>query len=150
MEWRLSDYMIKNGYFDMTVQKGCMREVAACVEHSETIYRAAQDACTHGRDLCVSWIDLANAYGSVKHSLIHFSLKWYHVPDQFCRLMWHYYEGLMASAMVGKLQTGFGLASVFSKDALCQLCSLMLDSIQRSSIWSAMGAQPSNRQSKRP
>jgi hypothetical protein len=26
----------------------------------------------------MSWIDLANAYGSVKHSLIHFSLEWYH------------------------------------------------------------------------
>ena len=105
MEWRLSDYMIKNGYFDTTVQKGFMREVAGCVEHSETIYRAAQDARIHGRDLCVSWIDLANAYGSVKHSLIHFSLEWYHVPDQFRQLMWHYYEGLMASVMVGKLQT---------------------------------------------
>ena len=105
MEWRLSDYMIRNGYFDTAVQKGFMREVAGCVEHSETIYRAAQDARTHGRDLCVSWIDLANAYGSVKHSLVHFSLEWYHVPDHFCELMWHYYEGLMASVMVGKSQT---------------------------------------------
>ena len=58
-----------------------------------------------GRDLCVSWIDLANAYGSVKHSLIHFSLEWYHVPEHFCELMWRYYEGLMASVMVGELQT---------------------------------------------
>ena len=105
MEWRLSDYMINNGYFDTTVQKGFMRQVAGCVEHSETIYRAAQDARTHGRDLCVSWIDLANAYGSVKHSLIHFSLEWYWVPDAFCELMWHYYEGLMASVSVGTAQT---------------------------------------------
>lgn len=105
MEWRLSDYMIRNGYFDTTVQKGFMRQVAGCVEHSETIYRAAQDARTNGRDLCVSWIDLANAYGSVKHSLIHFSLEWYWVPEEFCELMWHYYEGLMASVSVGKAQT---------------------------------------------
>ena len=82
-----------------------MRRVAGCVEHSETIYRAAQDARTHGRDLCVSWIDLANAYGSVKHSLIHFSLEWYHVPEHFCELMWHYYEGLMASVTMGEAQT---------------------------------------------
>ena len=97
--------MINNGYFDTTVQKGFMRQIAGCVEHSETIYRAAQDARTHGRDLCVSWIDLANAYGSVKHSLIHFSLEWYWVPDAFCELMWHYYEGLMASVSVGTAQT---------------------------------------------
>ena len=67
--------MIKNGYLDSSVQKGFMRGVPGCVEHSETIYRAALYARDHGRDLCVSWIDLANAYGSVKHSLIHFSLK---------------------------------------------------------------------------
>ena len=53
----------------------------------------------------MSWIDLANAYGSVKHSLIHFSLEWYHVPEDFCELMWNYYEGLIATVMVGKLQT---------------------------------------------
>ena len=81
MEWRLTDYMIENRYFDTTVQMGFMREVAGCVEHSGTLYRAAQDAHTHGRDLCVSWIDIANAYGSVKHSLIHFSLEWYHISD---------------------------------------------------------------------
>jgi hypothetical protein len=105
MEWRLSDYMVSNGYLDSTLQKGFMRDVAGCVEHSETIYRAALDARTCGRDLCVSWIDLANAYGSVKHSLIHFSLEWYHVPDHFCELMWRYYEGLMACVLVGKETT---------------------------------------------
>ena len=51
MEWRLSDYMVKNGYLDSRVQKGFMRHVAGCVEHSETIYRAALDVCDHGRDL---------------------------------------------------------------------------------------------------
>ena len=97
--------MIKNGYLDSSVQKGFMRGVPGCVEHSETIYRAALDARDHGRDLCVSWIDLANAYGSVKHSLIHFSLEWYWVPSGFCELMWKYYEGLMASVIVGTQQT---------------------------------------------
>ena len=78
--------MVSNGYLDSTIQKGFMRDVSGCVEHSETIYRAALDARTHGRDLCTSWIDVANAYGSVKHSLIHFSLEWYHVPEHFCEL----------------------------------------------------------------
>ena len=99
--------MVSNGYLDSTVQKGFMRDVAGCVEHSETDYRAALDAPTHGRDLCMSWIDLANAYGSVKPSLIHFSLEWYHVPEHFCELMWRYYEGLIASVMVRDAQTAW-------------------------------------------
>ena len=42
-------------YLDSTVQKGFMRDAAGCVEHSETIHRAALDARTHTRDLCMSW-----------------------------------------------------------------------------------------------
>ena len=75
MEWRLSDYLVSNGYLDIAIQKGFLREVGGCVEHSETVYRAALDARTHRRDLVISWIDLKNAYGSVKHCLIQFSLE---------------------------------------------------------------------------
>ena len=63
--------MLANGYMDSQIQKGFLREIGGCVEHSETVYRAALDAQTHKCDFVVSWIDLANAYGSVKHSLIH-------------------------------------------------------------------------------
>ena len=77
------------------------------MERSDTVCRAALDARTHGVDLCMSCIDIANAYGSVKHSLIHFSLEWYHLPEHFCELMWRYYEGLMASVMVGEAQTAW-------------------------------------------
>ena len=72
MEWRLSDYMIANNYLNSREQKGFMKEVAGCVEHSETAYRAVLDARKHGRDIAILWADLANAYGSVNHSLIHF------------------------------------------------------------------------------
>ena len=108
MEWRLSNFMIKNGYMDSSLQKGFMREVGGCVEHSETVYRAALDARKNKRDFVVSWIGLANAYRSVKHSLIQFSLEWYHVPDHFCELMWKYYEKLAAAVLVnGELTPWF-------------------------------------------
>ena len=57
------------------------------------------DAKTNKQDLCVCWIDLANAYGSV-HFLFQFSLEWYHVPSQFCEIIFRYYEGLIAAVMV--------------------------------------------------
>jgi len=100
MQWRLSDYMIKNGYIDSSIQKGFMKDVAGCIEHSETMYQMLLDARRNKRDICVSWIDLANAYGSVEHSLFQFSMEWYHVPDHFCEIIFNYYEGLMAAVMV--------------------------------------------------
>lgn len=100
MEWRLTTYMTSNGYIDATIQKGFMPKVAGCVEHSETAYRGILDARQYKQDLCISWVDLANAYGSVKHSLIHFALDWYHVPKHYRELIFKYYERLMARVTV--------------------------------------------------
>ena len=97
--------MLKNGYIDTSVQKGFIERVAGCIEHSETVFQAIVDARTHKRNICVSWIDLANAYGSVRHSMILFTLEWYHVPEEFAKIIFMYYEGLAASVMVGKEQT---------------------------------------------
>jgi len=100
MQWRLSSYMLENGYIDTTIQKGFMKDIAGCIEHSETMYQVLRDAKDNKRDICVSWIDLANAYGSVKHSQVQFSLEWYHVPSHFCSIIFNYYEGLMAAVMM--------------------------------------------------
>ena len=105
MQWRLSDFMVKNGYIDSKIQKGFMKDVAGCVEHSETMYQMLMDARRSKQDICVSWIDLANAYGSVEHSLFQFSMEWYHVPDHFCEIIFNYYEGLMAAVMVKGVMT---------------------------------------------
>ena len=82
-----------------------MRDVAGCIEHSETMYQMLRDAKDTKSSICVCWIDLANAYGSVKHSLFQFSLEWYHVPDHFRAIIYAYYEGLMAAIMVGREMT---------------------------------------------
>ena len=84
-------------------RKGFMKEVAGCVERSETAYWCFLDARHHHQDLCVSWVDLANAYGSLKHALIHFALEWYHVPEHFRELIFNCYERLSARVLVGTL-----------------------------------------------
>ena len=44
--------------------------------------------------MAIAWLDIANAYGSVHHSLIQFSLEHYHTPPEFCRLLQSWYTGL--------------------------------------------------------
>ena len=97
--------MLKNGYINTKIQKGFIEEVAGCIEHSEVAHEAMLDAHANKKNLCISWIDLANAYGSVRHSMILFALDWYHVPDRFAQTVFTYYEGLMASVIVGNEQT---------------------------------------------
>ena len=79
--------MLKNGYIDMSIQKGFIERLAGCVEHSENLHHAVLEARKNKRDLCVSWLDLANAYGSVRHSMVLFTLEWYHVPDEFAEVV---------------------------------------------------------------
>lgn len=59
-------------------------------------YEAFRNAKTHYRSICATWVDLANAYGSIRHMQLQFSLRWYYVPIAICELMFRYYEGLAA------------------------------------------------------
>ena len=105
MNWRLSNYMLANGYIDTTVQKGFIEKMAGCIEHSETVQRAIADAYNNKRNICVSWLDLANAYGSVRHSMVLTMLEWYWIPAEFAQIVYVYYEELSACVMVNGEQT---------------------------------------------
>ncbi len=67
LNWRFSEYMLKNGYVHTTVQKRFIERTAGCIEHSETVHQAMLDAHRKKRNLCVNWFDLANAHDSVRH-----------------------------------------------------------------------------------
>ena len=82
-----------------------MERIAGCIGQSETVHQAMLDAHLNKRNFCISWIDLANVFGSVHHSMILPTLEWYHVPLHFAKIVYLYYEGLVASVMVGPHQT---------------------------------------------
>ena len=60
------------------------------------MFEALREAKFGKRQIVVSWIDLANAYGSVRHNLVQFALNWYHVPVFIQHLIFDYYEKLSA------------------------------------------------------
>jgi len=49
------------------------------------------------RERDIAWLNIANAYGSIHHSLIQFPLTHYHAPSEFCRLIQSMYAGLSAT-----------------------------------------------------
>ena len=57
------------------------------------------DARHHTHTIIITWLDLANAYGSVRHNLIQFALKMFHVPDWFCHLVFLHYDLLFAKVV---------------------------------------------------
>ena len=86
--------MLKNSFFDRRLQKGFLPGVAGCLEHSALLADAIQDARSHQRAICISWLDLRNAFGSVRHSLILFVLRHFGFPEHFIHLIHSYYDHL--------------------------------------------------------
>jgi hypothetical protein len=111
---RLQHYMISNSYIRRAIQKGFLSGIAGCIEHPFSLYEALRDAFKHQRSICTTWIDLANAFGSVKHNLIQFALDWYHVPKFIQNLIFKYYDLLRAKIVTKDWSTMF-----FSFDIGC-------------------------------
>lgn len=82
-----------------------MPATPGCIEHHSKLARILHEARRRHRSLAVAWLDLANAYGSVHHSLIQFSLKHYHVPNKFCSLVENFYDGISGKILNDKWST---------------------------------------------
>jgi hypothetical protein len=104
---RLQKFMVENDFIRKVTQKGFLSGVPGCLEHAFTLYEALRDAKEHQKQIVVAWIDLANAYGSVRHNLIQFALNWYHVPKSIQTLIFDYYNKLMAKVQSAGWSTGF-------------------------------------------
>lgn len=104
---RLQSYMVNNNYIKRAIQKGFLSGVAGCVEHPFTLYESLRDAFENQRSICTTWIDLANAFGSVRHNLIQFALGWYHVPKFIRDLIMTYYDLLCAKVVTKDWETMF-------------------------------------------
>ena len=104
---RLQKFMVRNNYIKSNLQKGFLFGVPGCIEHSFALVEALRRVRADKRAIVISWIDLANAYGSVRHNLIQFALNWYHVPEHIQGLIFDYYEKLCASITTKDWSTPF-------------------------------------------
>ena len=89
---RLTNYVVSNGFVDLSVQKGGVPGVHGCTEHFGAMWEVLKDAKMKKRDLSVVWLDLANAYGAVPHLLIVKALRFYHVPEKIINIILKYFS----------------------------------------------------------
>ena len=97
---RITAYMCQNGYFDGLTQKGFLPGIAGCIEHATMSHEAIRDARLHHRNICFAWLDLKNVFGSIKHMFIQTCLSRYHFPPSLSKLVFNYYENLIAKVSV--------------------------------------------------
>ena len=94
---RWLQYMLYNGYLDPIVQKAFLPSVSVVAEHQCKLAAIISGARQAKRSLAVAWLHIANAYGSVDHSLIQFALHRYHAPPEFSKLIQSWYTDLVAT-----------------------------------------------------
>ena len=102
---RWLQYMLLNNYLDPSLQKAFMPTVPGCTEHHLKLSSILSEAQSKHKALAICWLDLANAYGSVHHSLIQFSLRHYQAPPQFLSILQSLYSGLNAKVITPDWET---------------------------------------------
>ena len=71
---RSLSYMKKNGYYDLSIQKGFISNMAGCAEHTTVLSELLKNAKQTNQQITVCWTDLENAFGSSRQDLIQFAL----------------------------------------------------------------------------
>ena len=80
-------YMRDNNYLDPNIQIVFLPTVPGVSERQAKLAAIVKSAKWMKRSLAVACLDIANAYGSVHHTLIQFSMAHYHAPSELCRLL---------------------------------------------------------------
>ena len=75
------------------------------VEHHCKLATILSEARKKHKSFAVCWLDLANAYGSVHHSLIQFSVEHYHAPPCFCQILQALYSDLVGKVITNEWET---------------------------------------------
>ena len=73
-----------------------MRNIPGCTQQFHKLLAAIQESHQRHKSITVCWLDLANAYGSVHHDLIDFTLQLYHAPSRFRDVVASLYSNLSA------------------------------------------------------
>jgi hypothetical protein len=73
-------------------QKGCIKNINGCCEHSSRINFLITHAINHNRSLYVAALDSKDAFGSLSHQLLDINLKALGIPTRLENLIMDSYD----------------------------------------------------------
>ena len=134
---KMLDHMTANEYIDTSVQKGFLRKMPGCIEHTQALMEELRDAKTKRRQVYAVWVDLMNAYGRVPHELIVFALRHYKFPESVVQYVIRYYNELIVRIKTRKWKSEwfYYMIGLFQGDPLSVVLflivfNLLLDLLQ--------------------
>ena len=91
---RWQHFMLNNGYLNTSIQKAFVDGIPGCSEHHLKLLAMIEEAHQKHKSISICGLDIANAYGSVHHDLIRFSLQHYHALRDFIEIITNLYTDL--------------------------------------------------------
>ena len=104
---RMPTFLTANQYIDTSVQKGGVPGFSGCLEHTSAISQIIREAKVNNKDLTIIWLDIANAYGLIPHTLIDEALKDYYIPKHIQGINNGYFDGVQLRFSVGEETTSW-------------------------------------------
>ena len=89
---RMTRFVINNGYVNTSIQKAGVPGFPGCIEHTNTLWDRIKMAKNNKTELPVIWLDLENAYGSVRHQLLEKAMDFFWIPEDIKNLISTYFK----------------------------------------------------------
>ena len=86
-------------------QKGFIKNIDGCLEHSNMITEIICDANRNNKDLYIATLDLRDAFGSVPHAYINFVLQEMNFPNEVLELINDSYANGTTKVRIGSKET---------------------------------------------
>ena len=102
---RIVKFVQSNGYINESAQKAGVPGIPGCVEHVFSIWDIIQKTKAERGDIAMIWLDLANAYGSVPHSLIQAAMDFFWIPKTVQKVLLEYYNKFKMRFTTGDFTT---------------------------------------------
>ena len=90
-------FLASNNFIDEKLQKGFWSGVSGTIEHTETLTYIIDQARLKQKSVCVTLIDLRNAFGEVHHELLKEVLEFHHLPPEMGNFITSMYNGFTVS-----------------------------------------------------
>lgn len=101
----MTQFMLKNKYLDINIQKGFVPKISGCVEHNQTLIQILRETKAAKEPVQLAFLDIENAFGSAKHNLILAALAWYNVPKNVIAIIKSLYDDCFVSVTTSKWTT---------------------------------------------
>jgi len=90
---RLSEYLEKNNYIDKNIQKGAVSGIKySVVEQIYKVKNVLKDANENKKSICMLFLDISNAFGSLNRTRLFEILEKYNVDKKFINYIQSYYD----------------------------------------------------------